>query len=159
MYNGDYYSWLNATTSNNPTGSPLIDPNTFGWDRSGQTYELGSTFDPGYGYWVFSYQTCELLADVNALPTNQITDLEPNWNLIGIPTDEPISKSGVIVNYDGSDYTWAEATTSSNPTGSPLLDPNIFGWDSLGQTYEMIDTFEPGKAYWLFSYQSCTMRS
>ena len=78
LYNGDYYSWLNATTSNNPTGSPLIDPNTFGWDRSGQTYELGSTFDPGYGYWVFSYQTCELLADVNALPTNQITDLEPN---------------------------------------------------------------------------------
>jgi len=160
IYDDTEYTWPEATASNNPTGSPLIDPNIFGWDRSGQTYELGSTFDPGYGYWVFSYQTCELWAhDITSPPTNQITDLESNWNLIGIPTDEPISKIDVIVNYDGSDYTWAEATTSSNPTGSPLLDPNIFGWDSLGQTYEMIDTFEPGKAYWLFSYQSCTMRS
>jgi hypothetical protein len=159
-YNDVEYTWAEATTSANPTGSPIVDVNIFGWSRSNQIYEQADTLEPGYGYWFYSYQTCELWAhDITSPPTNIITDLESGWNLMGIPRDEPVNINDAVVYYDGNDYTWTEATSSSNPTGSPIVDINIFGWSRTNQIYQPVSTFQPGEGYWMYSFHQCTLKT
>ena len=55
---GTNYSWIDATSSNNPSGAPLIDSNIFRWHNTLQTYNLISQLNPGSGYWLYSYQPC-----------------------------------------------------------------------------------------------------
>jgi len=159
-YNNQDYTWGNATTNNNPTGSKIIDPNIFGWNKIAQSYELSTTFESGKGYWLYSYQDCMLKSPlVAANNDNYITNLESNWNIVGIPFDESINKNEIIVNYNGDDYTWTEATTNANPTGSKIIDPNFFGWNRTLQSYEIISTLQPGDAYWVYSYRQCTIKT
>lgn len=53
-YGGDCYTWGEAVADN------LIVDDVFGWDRATQTYELITVFEPGYGYWIYSYVDCVL---------------------------------------------------------------------------------------------------
>jgi hypothetical protein len=109
-------------------------------------------------------QCCLLFGDPAQLiktpiiPDKQITALEQNWNFVSIPFNQDVSFSDITVVYDSEEYTWSEATTSANPTGSRLIDPNIFGWDRDAQSYAFCDAFEPGEGYWLFSYYQCSMK-
>jgi VCBS repeat-containing protein len=60
-YNGEFYSWVNATTNNNPTGGPIILGFIYNWSRSPpQNYELTNTFNPGYGYQMYAYYNCSI---------------------------------------------------------------------------------------------------
>jgi hypothetical protein len=158
-YNDEYYNWSEATTGNNPTGNPLVDGSIFGWDRTNQTYSIGDVLVAGEGYWMYSYQECEkrVIGLYSGL-TGLITNCEQNWNIIGIPNDVGIMKTSMIVEFNDTDYAWTDATTSNNPTGSPLIDSSVFGWDKTNQTYNNALSLEPGEAYWLYSYQSCTLK-
>ena len=154
-YNGTNYTWMDAATNNNPTGSPIIDSNTFGWDKTNQTYSMVIEFVPGEGYWVYSYSACEIWArNITRVSSNQIADIAPDWNIIGLPDDEAIPKTDLIITYSGSDYTWGEATSTNNPTGFPMIDTNIFGWLDAYQTYDLNDTINPVEAYLLYAYQT-----
>jgi hypothetical protein len=48
------YSWADAVSLG------IIDGNLFGWDQTTQTYFTSTTFDPGYGYWLYSDESCVL---------------------------------------------------------------------------------------------------
>jgi len=60
-YNGNDYNWSQATTSNNPTGGPLILGTIFGWNKTMQTYFLSDVLTSGGGYWMWAYYNCILL--------------------------------------------------------------------------------------------------
>ena len=91
-YNGEFYSWTNATTSNNPTGGPIILGYIYNWTRNApQHYELTNTFNPGYGYQMYAYYNCSIyyyvagplgilpIGDRNNL--NKITSYEDKINI------------------------------------------------------------------------------
>ena len=61
QYNGGEYSWTQATTSNNPTGGPIILSFLYGWERPNQNYVSSTTLTPGYAYWMYAYYNCTLL--------------------------------------------------------------------------------------------------
>jgi hypothetical protein len=61
LYNGTYYSWINATTNNNEEGTSLILSFVYGWNRTSQSYVLSDDIDVGYGYWMYAYYPCRLL--------------------------------------------------------------------------------------------------
>lgn len=77
-----------------------------------------------------------------------ITNLDIGWNLVGIPYSEPIGKLFLKVN----NTHWNIAVTSG------MISDYVFGWDQVGQSYDFYDTFEPGQAYWLYSYEQCTLK-
>ena len=60
QYIGTDYSWSQATTSNNPTGYPLVLGFVYGWNTGSQSYLLSDVFEPGFGYWMYAYHECSL---------------------------------------------------------------------------------------------------
>jgi len=60
LYNGNDYSWTNATTSNNEEGEPLILGFAYGWDQVNQMYTLSDVLNPEYGYWMYAYYECTI---------------------------------------------------------------------------------------------------
>ena len=154
-HNGSEFNWTEATTSNNPTNSSIVDPNIFGWKRDTQSYYSTSLIKPGYGYWMYCYKPCTLLVKQKINSTDgYITIVTTQWNTIGSNTPESIPLSSLKVTFNSTRYNWTEATTSNNPTGSPLIDPNIFGWN-ISQNYDISTHLQPGKAYWVYCYQDC----
>jgi len=141
------HTWSDAVAAG------YVNDYVFGWDRSGQAYMFADTLAPGYGYWMYTYESCELKAPTaSTLSDGYITGLESYWNIIGMPDDVPLNKTDIIVNYDGSDYTWDDAVTYGYING------NIFGWDHTGQSYTFSDILEPGYAYWMYAYYDCTLK-
>ena len=78
-----------------------------------------------------------------------VTDLSSKWNFISLNLNQSMSKTDLIVNYNGFDYTWDDAVSLG------YINDIIFGWDRPGQYYTFADTFEPGYAYWGFAYSDC----
>jgi hypothetical protein len=145
-YNDDNYTWNEAVSLS------IIDANIFGWDRLSQYYIPEDILTPGYGYWIYAYQSCELWIDnITALEDVYITALKQNWNIMGIPFSQNISKTDMIVTYDFSDYSWNDAVTAG------IIDPNIFGWDRQYQYYTSESILEPGYSYWMYVYQNCIL--
>ena len=143
------YSWSDAITAG------IIDPSVFGWDRNNQIYIFSSSIEPGYGYWLYAYEECEIWIENITLSTkNEITNLQQNWNIIGSAFDQSINLENVIVNYNNIDYTWSEAT---DPVNGPIVDPSVFGWDRNNQIYIFSTELLPGHAYWIYSYEPCTL--
>jgi len=145
-HNENLYTWQDAVASN------LVNDYIFGWDRATQSYTFTDTLEPGNGYWMYASDTSELWIQGYALYDSYITSIEPNWNIIGIPGSEPMSKTDIIVNYGGTDYTWNDAVSTG------LLNNYLFGWNSSSQSYGFTDTFQPGYAYWVYAYQPCTLK-
>ncbi len=63
-YDGSDYNWTQATTNDNPTGSPILLSFVYDWDRDGQSYGFTDTLSPGFGYWMLSYYDCTLKREV-----------------------------------------------------------------------------------------------
>lgn len=81
------------------------------------------------------------------------TNLKAGWNLVTNPCDAAISKSNLIVNYDGSNHNWATAV------GATKVMDTIYGWDRIGQVYTYgVNTLQPGEAYWVWAYTDCQLR-
>ena len=138
------YTWADAILA-----GIILDP-TFGWDGEMYTNEL--ILVPGDGYWMWSYQDCELLIPSNAEADNHITNLDLGWNLVGIPYDTLLTKAEVNVYFNGELYSWADAVTAGI-----ILDP-LFDWDRTSQNYADTDTFMPGYGYWMYAYHGCALK-
>jgi len=81
-----------------------------------------------------------------------ITNLKTNWNIVSIPFNQSISKSNIIVRYNGTEYTWQEAVNNNIVLGF------IYTWiRNAPQHYELINTLKPGFGYWIYAYQPCTL--
>jgi hypothetical protein len=147
-YNGSSYSWDDAVTGG------LIDYSVFGWDRSMQCYGTMNSLDGGFGYWLFTYRD-----GINILPPTMkreetITTLSSGWNMVGLPMNQSVNLTDIIVEYNGSDYTWSNATSVVND----ILDASVWGWDRLDQQYVLADSLIPLYGYWIFSNKQCTLK-
>ncbi len=152
-YDDYFYSWDQAVSSDTPTQEPIISQSIFGWNRPGQTYTFADTLEPGYGYWFFINQPCEIwIENITLVYDNYITDAEQNWNIISVPYNQSVNKMDIIVEYMGTDYMWADAVTAG------IISDYVFGWNRGTQSYNFADTFMPGYSYWLYAYQPCTLK-
>jgi hypothetical protein len=154
-YQGTEYTWQEAVSNS------IVLDFIYSWNRSApQHYELVNTLIPGYGYWVFAYNSCTLSAkDVSTFQNDGFfTDLKYTWNIIGAPNDVPIVKQDIIVKYSGVDYSWADATTNNNPTGGPIILEYVYNWSrDSPQHYELSDVFDPGYGYQIYAYYDCSL--
>jgi len=147
-YDGQYYNWTQSTTNLNPKKSSLLNTFIFGWNRSLQTYSFEQYLHPGYGYWLYAYEPCKLWNHYDqTYPDNYITNLEVGWNIFSIPYNQSISNTNILVD----NVPWYNAVANDWISGY------VFGWNKIGQLYVFSDTFEPGKAYWLYAYQDCVL--
>jgi hypothetical protein len=77
--------------------------------------------------------------ELHAITVNQ------HWNLISIPCDTSIAKTDLLVNYNGQNYTWAQAVTND------YIVPTIYGWNPTLQQYYIASTLVPGQGYWCWA--------
>jgi len=147
LFNGSEYSWDEAVNEN------IILDHIYEWNRTNQNYDWVETLTPGYGYWMYSYKNCELRAKVdrNLTEDNFITDLLSEWNLIGLPDDEPVNKENISVYYNGTQYSWQQAVDNS------IILNFIYLWNEIDQSYEISDILFPGKACWMYAYVECRL--
>jgi len=97
--------------------------------------------------------TIQEIADIT------IADLEAGWNLVSIPIDDrEIYKSEIrVISSSVGDVSWSEAVDYS-AAHQIIAFGAQFGFDSYTQSYfSADDCFEPGKAYWMFAYEACTL--
>ncbi len=151
-YSGTNYSWSDAV--NNTIVLNFI----YGWNRTNQNYELISTLEPGCGYWIWAYDNCDLLLMINSTPDETITSLQQFWNVIGPPFNTSIAKEDLIINYNGTNYSWYEATTDNNEEGEPLILGFIYGWNRSTQSYVLSDDIDSGFGYWMYAYYECVLK-
>ena len=148
-YDGYYYDWALATMDYNPTNSPLVNSYMFDWNRTQQTYAFESNLDPGYGCWMYAYQPVEIWVQADtAQVDDNITNLEKGWNIVGLPHDQPIDKTDILVD----DVPWISAVSNG------WVSDFVFSWNRSGQCYNFAETFIPAYAYWMYTYQSCTLK-
>ncbi len=140
---GVEYSWSDAVNEG------IVSDYIFGWDRSGQSYIIDNVLKPGFGYWFYSFERCELrVENLNVKPRDNITEVESSWNLVSIPETKSLDKTEILVN----DINWSDAISAG------LVNNYIFSWNRSGQFYEFCDTLEPGQSYWLFASQACLLK-
>jgi len=80
-----------------------------------------------------------------------ITSMEQDWNFVSLPFNESLSKVNITVNYDGTNYSWADAVANN------YVNDYVFGWNRSSQGYEFIDIFVPGYGYWMYAYVNCEL--
>jgi hypothetical protein len=153
-WNGSVYSWAEAVSLGRVLNF------MYEWNRSTQSYGLTDVLVPGCGYWMYAYQSCSVFVISAVVPADSevITVLSTQWNFVGISDEVSVEKNILIVSYDGVDYNWTAATTSQNPTGSPLILAFIYNWDRNNQSYMLSDSLIPGYAYWMYAYQVCQLK-
>jgi subtilisin family serine protease len=140
-FNNSYYTWNNAVNNS------IIVGILKNWNRSLQDYENLNYFYPGYGYWTFSNETCDMLFFENSsTDTINITECLDDWNLIGLPFDISLSKEQIIVVNNSIEYNWSEAVDEG------IIDDHISDWVERKQRYVYVNTLHPNRGYWVFSY-------
>ena len=152
-HNNSYYNWSEATTTQNPTNTQLIDANFFGWNKTEQTYELTTTLHPGEGYWMYCFKTSEMLMQcMKTPPAVNITNLQDKWNIISHPAATSITKTNLSIDHNGTLYNWSHAVQQN------IIDANLYGWNRINQTYDLQSILKPTEAYWMYSYNDCTVK-
>ena len=136
------YTWDEAVSDG------IILTYLYNFNRTTQNYQFTDTLKPGTGYWMWSFQDCELLIYSKETGTGHITDLKTEWNIMGTPYNNTIPKTSVNITNNTIDYTWQEAVNEGIILGF------IYGWDSTNQMYELCEEFTPGGGYWMYSYYS-----
>jgi len=132
----------------------------FGWDRENQTYFIANDlgFEPGKGYWLWAYYPCSLIIHSDVRGDGYITKLQSQWNMMGQTYDSSLALKNLRVLYNGTSYSWANATTANNEEGHPLLIVSLFKWDGANQWYDLSTGFTPGEGYWMYAYHNCSVR-
>jgi hypothetical protein len=145
--NNSEYSWQEAVNNG------IIIDFIYEWNRNSQDYEMTDTLIPGHGYWIYAYEDCELLASKvgNLKSDSLITNLLREWNIIGLPSDEPVEKQNLTILYNGTMYSWQEAVTDT------IIIDFIYQWNEIDQNYQLTDILHPGKSYWIYAYNNCTL--
>ena len=140
-------NWSEAVNSN------VIIDSVFSWDNLNQSYMFSNTLNSGQGYWIYAHSPCYLWLKKYTIHTdNTITELQNDWNLIGSPFNTPFSKNNVTIEWNNTNYSWSDAINIG------LITNVFYSWNGTIQSYEISNTFEPGKAYWLYAYQPCVLK-
>jgi len=152
-YNDSFHIWQDACNDSVVLGF------IYNWNRSSQNYLTTNVLYPGFGYWLYAYDTCSLwVYGVDFLDLdNYITDLKTDWNIIGIPFDDNVEKQNLTILYNGTIYSWENATTANNEEGEPLILSFIYGWNAGSQNYETCDVLLSGRSYWMYAYYDCML--
>ena len=146
MYDQMNHTWTEAVNDG------IILDFVYGWNSSGQTYETTDILEPGDGYWIYAYNNSNLWVSGSRDDEDDfITDLSVEWNLIGLPSDEPVAKENLTVMFNGTIYNWSDAVFNN------IVLDFIYGWNASGQTYETTELLLTGKAYWLYAYENCRL--
>lgn len=130
----------------------IINSFIFGWDRVSQSYIFSDVFEPGFGYWVYANFASEVWTEDYKSSQVEISTLEKDWNTVGINCNKTINFSDVVVNYNGTDYSWLDAVSAN------IINNYVFGWDRISQSYTFNDQFRPGYCYWFNTQQQCTLK-
>jgi len=122
-WNESDYSW-DAAVANG-----IILDYFYSWNRSTQIYDTSSLFTSGTGFWLWAFHDCSLLACENYSTERYVTKVEPQWNIIGIPTDISNDLTNYSVKYNGTEYNWINATTKNNELGTPIILNFVYLWN------------------------------
>jgi hypothetical protein len=144
-----YYDWDDAVDLS------IVLNFIYEWNRNNQNYEIMEMNQPGYGYWLYTYDNCILLAKGLRwlVEDDYITELNVEWNTIGISFYEFVEKNNLTVTLsDGTTYTWQEAVDNDIILGF------IYGWNATNQYYETSEVLHSGKSYWVYAYEDCILR-
>ena len=71
---------------------------------------------------------------------------------MGLPYNTTIPKTSINVTYNSINYTWDEAASNEIILGF------IYGWNCTNQMFELNNDFAPGRGYWMYAYQPCTLK-
>jgi hypothetical protein len=125
----------------------------YGWDRSNQSYLITELLKSGFGYWLYSYKNCSLYVQgfTGINYDDYITDLDSEWNIIGISFDERIDKQNLTVVFNDTNYTWQDAVNAG------IIVNFVYKWDTDIQSYAITEVLEPGEAFWLYAYYPCRL--
>jgi hypothetical protein len=63
---------------------------------------------------------------------------------------DSVNKTDLIILYDDCYYSWQQACDNN------IIDTNVFGWSGGG--YFLADVLYPSEGYWIYSYESCTLK-
>jgi hypothetical protein len=141
------YNWSGAVTEG------VILDYLYNFNRTTQTYEFSDTFEPGFGYWIWSYYDCDIIIIQNiTIEDDFITHLLDGWNIMGLPFDEIIPKTNITVTNNTIDYSWDEAVSQG------ILLDFVYSWNCTNQVYEFSDILIPGHGYWMYAYYNCTLK-
>ncbi len=134
------------------------------WDSFSQQYiEFGSTsalkpspagsqpsFTAGFfepeapcGFWIICRNTCPITwtGTSNGAPAASLSDtLDPGWNLVTNPFDQPVPMSGMSVLGSGS-------STLTN-TGNSMTTQGAYFWSGGSYQFET-GAVQPGQGYWI----------
>jgi len=146
-YNGYYYTWQEAVAND------IILGFIYDWNRYTQNFNLVDSLRPGFGYWIYAYHNCELWAQglSGFITDNFITDLNTNWNTIGLPDNKEVHKENLTVYYNGTEYSWQEAVDNDTILNF------IYLWNEINQYYQLTDVLIPGKACWMYAFVDCRL--
>ena len=140
------YSWNDAVTAG------LVLDFIYGWDESGQTYELSSTLLPGDAYWVYAYNNCDMWVTGETNDDDLISELFVEWNFVGLPYDTSVDKENLTVLYSDTLYSWNDAVTAG------IILDFIYKWNAFGQSYDLTDILTLGEGCWMYAYYNCTLK-
>jgi len=140
------YNWSQAVSEG------IILGFIYNFNRTSQTYEFSDIFEPGYGYWIWSYYPCEILIENITIDDNYITQLQDNWAILGLPFNDIIQKTNITIMNNTVNYSWADAVTNG------IILDFVYSWNCTKQVYEFSNYFKPGRGYWMYAYYDCVLR-
>lgn len=74
------------------------------------------------------------------------------WEMLSILGTKNFNLSDLLVLYNGTYYTWTQATTSANEESEPLILTWVYEWDYAGQNYQSVSAVAPAEGYWFYWY-------
>jgi hypothetical protein len=152
IQNGSRYNWSQAVSYG------YVLSFIYGWNRTSQSYETSgvNVLIPGEGYWIYAYNYSNMELWVTGIgpitPDNYITPLKTQWNIVGVPANQTVNKTDLIITYNGNDYNWSEAV------GYGYILQFVYGWNLTVQNYQDSNILEVGKCYWMYAYVSCALK-
>jgi len=82
----------------------------------------------------------------------RISSVVAGWNVVGLPYNDPVLKSELLVDVGGIEYSWVDAV------GAGLVSDVLFGWDVVGQSYVFSDELGIGDGYWLYAFSDLLLK-
>jgi len=82
---------------------------------------------------------------------------DSGWKMVSLPINNTIPLVDTFYLYNGTYYTFAQASTNDNETGAPLILQFLYGWSFSNQNYILDEYFVPFLGYWQYYYKVCQL--